>query len=112
MRVSIADNGPENSCICIIRFAHEEPECDAGVRERVMDTCNINVWIQIWMRAAPPWLIYESANNITRTLYLGELSSPALSLLAMKLEIRIGRGWGEGTGTRLMNTSIQENRRG
>lgn len=28
-------------------FAHEEPEFDAGVRERVMDTCNINVWIRI-----------------------------------------------------------------
>ena len=37
---------------------------------------------------------------------------PALSVLTMKLEIRIGRGWAEGAGTRLMNTSIQESRRG
>ena len=24
-----------------IRFAHEQPECDTGLRERVMDTCNL-----------------------------------------------------------------------
>ena len=38
--------------IRIIRFAHEEPECDAGVRERVMDTCNINVWIRMDARGS------------------------------------------------------------
>ena len=83
---------------------HEEPECDAGARERVMDTCNIfNVWMHNILYACwntAPWLTSQQTLLLifwlSRTF--GELSLPALTILARKLEIRIGRGWAEGAG--------------